>query len=1194
MPQDEKLDQTQPLEPAGQETPPPLPLNTGEQTQLFKPPPSPIPGPEGPIPAGVPRPLLDEGQATVAFKPFTQFKVEGTPIQPTLEVTAGTANQKLFYLGTEKLQIGRSGYNEIILTDDKVSRSHAVIYFEDGYYVIEDLNSTNGVLVDDKLIHKIILKSGHKITLGDTELLFTQEVPEISLEEKAAFIEKSDLLNWLDQETKFLLAQNLVVRYFPKEAVILQQNTLVESMYFLFSGEVRIVEINEEGGERTIDRLRSGDFFGERALLAGESGNYSMIADTDSHLLELRKEALNELLQKKPDLNQAFYRMVLKKLRSAQVASDQKEGRQDNLKHIITSTDVQIIGEDKKILEAKKKIEKFAQEDKTALIIGISGTGKKAFARYFHKMGPHPDYPYVEISIVDLEETKAGAAIFGIESDPEATHMKGQIGYLEMIGMGTLAIAHAELLDAHQQSKLVTYIKYGWFHRIYGQESVKTQTKVIFLATGTEADVLEKFIPELREELSKRMVFLPPLIQRLKDIPRLAEFYLRVSAKKNGKHFSGLSREATEKLVTYTWPGNVKELKNVIQRASIVTSEDVIIPGDLIFVLPSEKEIHKINILHTEAVRDFLRHPLIPKVFIWFNIFMVLVMAGFTLIGGSRPEGHPLQEFGNNPGMLITWLVWFPILPISAFLIGRVWCTACPIAGIGELVSRVKKFNLPVPKILKRLDFWMVVLAFMFLDYIEGFLGVAEKPWATGMLLVIIIGLSVLFCVLFERKTFCRYLCPLAGMLGAYSTMSIFEVRGNKKVCQTQCGQHLCYKGTERAPGCPMFSYPASIAVSTECMMCLNCLKSCDSRGVQINLRPPLQELWRQTQPILSLSLFGVILVGLMGRHQFPALTFWLNIEPSLGWSEGFTQTVLYLTFLLMALIPFALSATLSAAASQEKVSENMAHYGMAFIPLALSGHLSHIAHEFLHAGIYEFFKYIVKLYYSITAGIPIGSQEWTLSPFIHASVITFLKVLLITGGLLGSLIALIMIARRLSEKNVFARILPHILVLVLFWIGYIFIFTGSTGAPSPAGAPTAALVPGAAVSTAVASTGPAQQPVGTSEFSLIIPDIKKASSLRLDSISVSNWLRSAQTQPSGQYRLTLYGQVGQAPSGARVQVSLNLGTPQKQFTSPLDTSGYFSGYIYLQQLHQRIPLVLELIDPTRNSVLATHRVDLY
>ena len=125
----------------------------------------------------------------------------------------------------------------------------------------------------------------------------------------------------------------------------------------------------------------------------------------------------------------------------------------------------------------------------------------------------------------------------------------------------------------------------------------------------------------------------------------------------------------------------------------------------------------------------------------------------------------------------------------------------------------------------------------------------------------------------------------------------------------------------------------------------------------------------------------------------------------------------------------------------------------MAFIPLALAGHLSHIAHEVLGEGIYEFLKYFVKLYYSLTAGIAIGSQEPALSPFIHSSIITFLKVLMITGGMLGSLIALIMIARRMSEKNVFARILPHLLVLLLFFSGYLFIFTGATGAaPAPPG----------------------------------------------------------------------------------------------------------------------------------------------
>ncbi|MEW6185804.1 MAG: cyclic nucleotide-binding domain-containing protein, partial [Thermodesulfobacteriota bacterium] len=852
------------------------------------------PGSSG-FPRGGVRPLLDKNQATVALQPVAFSKPEANSSQPILQVVSGEANQKEFPLGMEKLRIGRSGYNDLILADGKVSREHAEIYFETGRYVIEDLNSTNGVYLNDGLVRKIPLKSGDRITIGDTSLLFTLKEPEISLPEKEAFIDKSDLFNWLDRETKLLLAENLVVRSFPKEAVILKQNTLVESMFFLYSGEIRIVEINEEGGERNIDRLNPGDFFGERALLAGESGNNSMIASRNCTLLELQKEQLNELLQKKPDLNQAFYRMVLAKLRSAQAEPDRKGKRKDNLKDIITPTDVRIIGEDRKILEAKKRIEELAKSGKTALIVGPAGTGKRTLARFYHQKSPNPDYPYVEISLADLEETQVGASLFGIEPDPGVTHMKGQIGYIEMIGMGTLAIAHAELLDAHQQSKLVTYLKYGWFHRVYGQKSVKSQTRVLLLATGTEAEVTEKFIPELREELLKNKVSLPPLIQRLKDIPLLADYYLKSFARKNGKRISGLSREATERLVSYSWPGNVKELENVIQRAAIVSSEDVIIPGDLIFVVPSEKEIHKLNLLRHDAIRNLLRHPSIPKVFIWFNILMVAVMAGFTLFGGSRPAGHPLQEPDTNPGMLITWLIWFPILPISAFLFGRIWCGMCPIAGIGDFFARFKKFNLPAPKFLKSMNFWLVILAFLFLEFTEELFGVADKPLATGLLLMIIISLSVLFCVFYERKTFCRYVCPLAAVLGTYSTLSIVEVRGNKKVCQTQCGQHTCFKGSEKTEGCPMFSYPASLNSNTECMLCLNCLKNCDNRGVQVNLRPPLQELWHQHQPNFSISFFGVVLIGLMARHQFIHLTYWKTWEQSLGWGEFFSNTVLFI-----------------------------------------------------------------------------------------------------------------------------------------------------------------------------------------------------------------------------------------------------------------------------------------------------------
>ncbi|MCE5336621.1 MAG: sigma 54-interacting transcriptional regulator, partial [Desulfobacteraceae bacterium] len=969
---------------------------------------------------------FDDKQATLVLAP--SGAKEKAASQATLKVETGSSNMETLQLGKDKVTIGRVGYNDLLLNDKKVSRTHAAVYFEKGNYVIEDLNSTNGVLVDGNAVKKIILRSGNRITLGDCVLLFTQSVPEICLDDKISFINQSDLFNWLDDESKTLLAGSLSVRFFPKNTKVVRQNTPAESMYFLYSGSIRVVEINEEGGEKPIDTINPGDFFGERALLAGEPGRYSMVANSDVDVLELKKDKLNELLQKSPELSKAFYRMVLKKFTAAP-EDEKRDKRLDDLKHLVTATDVEIIGEDKRIKDARKKIEAFAKDNKTVLIAGLSGTGKKTFARYFHQCSPSKDSPYVEISVAELEKTKVGPAIFGVESDPDASHMKGQMGYLEMIGTGTLAINHVEQLDAHQQSKLVTYIKYGWFHRVYGRESVKAKTNVILMATGSEAEIMDKLIPELKELLQDRVINLPTLVQRLKDIPILAEHYLNYFAKKDGKHVTGLSREATEKLVSYAWPGNIKELENVIQRAAIVTSENVIIPGDLIFVIPSEKEVHKLNVLRTEKIRDILRHPLVPKIFVWLNIAVVMIMAGFTLFGGSQAADHPLQSFGNNPGMLVTWAVWFPILPISAFLIGRIWCGICPIAGIGELCARVKSFNLPVPKFLKRMDFWMVFLAFVFLDYVEEFLGVAEKPWATGMLLVVIISLSALFCILFERKTFCRYVCPLSGMLAAYSSMSVFEIRGNKKICQTQCGQHLCYKGTDHSLGCPMFSYPASLSTNAECMMCLNCLKSCENRGVQLNVRPPLQEIWHQSQPILSLALLSVVLVGLMGRHQFPALTSWKTYSETLGWSDPVLHTIVYFCALGFALVPFFLSSSLSAAASQEKITENMAHYGMAFIPLALAGHLAHVFHEFLSDNFYELLKYFVKLYEYVFRGIPIGSREVVLDPFIHPAVVTFIKFMLITGGLFGSLLAMVMIARRLAERHLMARILPHVLL---------------------------------------------------------------------------------------------------------------------------------------------------------------------
>ncbi|MBI4914968.1 MAG: FHA domain-containing protein [Acidobacteria bacterium] len=972
----------------------------------------------------------------------------------SLEVVAGRASRMKLRLDQVKIRFGRSPDNDVVLEDEAASRFHAEITFADGGYVVTDLKSSNGVFVDGQRVERAVLKSGARILFGKTEMVFTAVESAVPLSERLELLGRWEVLRELGREDRESLARGLAVRTVPAGAVVRRQDARLDAVLFVVAGQVRVVEVNDEGGERTIGTLVRGDHFGERALLPGQTSACALIAATQACLLELPQERLAQLVKAQPGVNATVVNEVRTRLRTGPHAKVAAERRPDTLAHLVQAADVEIVGQDPRLLSARKKLEAAAKEGQAALVVGQAGTGKRTFARHYHAVSPQAGEPYLEVSLAEIEPVAVEATIFGIDADPDVHDAVGKPGWLEMLGSGTLVLGHAERLDAHQQHKLATYLKLGWFHRVYGQMSVKARTRIVLLVEApTEAEAIGRLIPELAEPLKERLAFLPPLAQRLKDIPLLAEHYMRLLARREGRKAAPFSREATDKMVSYAWPGNVTELVNVIQRAAIVASEATIIPDNLIFVAPSEKEIHRLNLLRNDRMRAVLRSPWLMKGFMWFNIALVGLVTVLTLYGGLRGAGHPMNEFGNNFGMLVTWLVWFPLLPISAFLIGRIWCGMCPIVGVGDLASRLVKFELPVPKLFKKMDFWLVVISFVLLDFVEELLGVADAPLATATLLVAIIGMSVLFCILYERKTFCRYLCPLAGMLGAYSTMSLVEVRGNKKVCQTQCGQHTCFKGTDEVAGCPMFSYPASITTNVECMMCTNCLRSCDNRGVQVNLRPPLSELWRNATPMLSMSVFGVMLVGLMARHQFPDLTSWQRIAGGLGWKEGVTHTVLWAAALALAVVPFLLASTLSAAASQETLKKNMALYGMAFIPLAFSGHLAHVAHEFLGDGVYALLGYFVRLFDSLFRGVPMAASTFAFVPFVPGPVITFVKFLTVTGGVLGSLVALVMIARKVSERNVFARILPHLLLLFAFWAGYLVIFTGSTAPPPPTAA---------------------------------------------------------------------------------------------------------------------------------------------
>jgi hypothetical protein len=202
---------------------------------------------------------------------------------------------------------------------------------------------------------------------------------------------------------------------------------------------------------------------------------------------------------------------------------------------------------------------------------------------------------------------------------------------------------------------------------------------------------------------------------------------------------------------------------------------------------------------------------------------------------------------------------------------------------------------------------------------------------------------------------------------------------------------------------------------------------------------------------MLAMSVFAVVLVGLMVKHQFPALTWWIVFQQRLGWSEASAHTILFVAFALLVLVPFLITSTLSAAASREKVSANAAAYGIAFLPLAFSGHLAHLMHEFLGEGLYNLLGYLVKVWDSVVRSLPIAASTYTMAPFIPPSVITFIAFLIVLGGMVGSVVALAMIARRRSSEAAFPRVMPHMLLLAAMWVGYLVVFTGTMGPPPAA-----------------------------------------------------------------------------------------------------------------------------------------------
>ena len=233
-----------------------------------------------------------------------------------------------------------------------------------------------------------------------------------------------------------------------------------------------------------------------------------------------------------------------------------------------------IVGSSVKMKQAVDLARKTAASNATILLLGESGTGKEIFARSIHNWSGRVDRPFIAINSVGLSKELLESELFGYEQGAFTGAQRRKKGKVELAQGGTIFFDEIGDISQELQAKLLRFLQEREFERVGGMAPIAVDVRVI---AATNRD-LERSVREglFREDLYHRLnvmaIKLPPLRERKEDVPVLVEYFLRKHATAIGKVVTGVTDEAREKLSAYSWPGNVREVSNVIERAIVLSS----------------------------------------------------------------------------------------------------------------------------------------------------------------------------------------------------------------------------------------------------------------------------------------------------------------------------------------------------------------------------------------------------------------------------------------------------------------------------------------------------------------------------------------------------------------------------------------------------------------------------------------------
>jgi formate hydrogenlyase transcriptional activator len=251
----------------------------------------------------------------------------------------------------------------------------------------------------------------------------------------------------------------------------------------------------------------------------------------------------------------------------------------------------EIISKSRNFHKILQQIEQVATTDATVLISGESGTGKELIARAVHNISNRSKRPLIKVNCATLPANLIESELFGHERGAFTGAMERKIGRFELADGGTIFLDEIGELPVELQAKLLRVLQEGEFERLGNPKTMKVNVRIIAATNRNLQKAIEE--KEFREDLYYRLnvfpIITPPLRERKEDIPLLIKHFIKKYEGKMGKKINDVQEEVTDALVAYDWPGNIRELENLIERALILTQGNTLTYGDWVPII-KEKE----------------------------------------------------------------------------------------------------------------------------------------------------------------------------------------------------------------------------------------------------------------------------------------------------------------------------------------------------------------------------------------------------------------------------------------------------------------------------------------------------------------------------------------------------------------------------------------------------------------------------